>query len=144
LSFLGEAASRLGRLVDVMSQYTLLNQPPELSDVDLNTVVANVRAALSPYLTERRAMLISLQRAPKVRGNETLMTQVLQNLVMNGLQYNQSPEPRVDLTAGREGAHWVIDVRDNGLGIEARYLEHFPITLHRTRRRRSSWRTRLG
>jgi hypothetical protein len=31
LAFLGHAAARLDKLVDIMLQYTLLNQPPELA-----------------------------------------------------------------------------------------------------------------
>lgn len=122
LTFLGDTARRLGKLVDVMSQYTLLNQPPELGDVDLNRVLASIRGSLAPYLAERGAELVTPRRAPTIRGNETLMTQVLQNLIINGLQYNRSPAPRVEIAARRHADHWFIAVQDNGLGIEAEYL----------------------
>lgn len=122
LKFLGDAAARLARLVDVMSQYTLLNQPPALADVDLNRVVASVRASLSPYLAERRGVFDAPESAPIVCGNETLLIQVLQNLVFNGLQYNRSATPCVALSARRCDEDWVIEVRDNGLGVEAEYL----------------------
>ena len=122
LTYLSDAASRLGKLVDVMAQYTLLNQPPELADVDLGRIVATIRASLVPYLAELSAQFISPAQAPRVRGNETLMTQVLQNLVINGLQYNRSAVPRVELTARRDAETWIIDVVDNGLGIEPEYL----------------------
>jgi signal transduction histidine kinase len=122
LAFLSDAASRLGKLVDVMSQYTLLNQPPELADVDLGQVVESVRSSLAPYLAERAGQFISPARPPVVRGNETLMIQVLQNLVVNGLRYNRSPAPRVELSARRDHGHWIISLRDNGVGIEAAYL----------------------
>lgn len=122
LAFLGDAAGRLGRLVDVMSQYTLLNQPPELDDVDLNRVIAAVRASLSPYLEERAAEFVSPAHAPTVRGNETLMIQILENLTINGLKYNTSAVPRVEMTALCDDAHCVLTVSDNGIGIEAEYL----------------------
>lgn len=122
LAFLGDAARRLGKLVDVMSQYTLLNQPPKLENVDLVHVLAGVRASITPYLAERRGELVAPLNAATIFGNETLMTQVLQNLVINGLHYNQSPVPRVEVTARREPQHWAIEIRDNGLGIEQEYL----------------------
>jgi light-regulated signal transduction histidine kinase (bacteriophytochrome) len=122
LKFLGDAASRLGKLVDVMSQYTLLHQPPELAEVDLNGVVESVRASLSPYLAERGGVFVAPTRAPTVHANETLMTQVLQNLIYNGLLYNRSPTPCVELKTRRRGDDWLISVSDNGLGIESEHL----------------------
>jgi signal transduction histidine kinase len=122
LTFLTGAATRLGKLVDVMSQYTLLNQPPDLAEVDLGQVTDAVRSSLAPYLAERAGLFVSPARAPIIHGNETLMIQVLQNLVVNGLRYNRSPAPRVELSAASEDGHWIIDLRDNGVGIEAAYL----------------------
>jgi hypothetical protein len=122
LTFLGDAATRLARLVDVMLQYTLLNQPPELADVDLNSVLASVRGSLAPYLAERRAELVAPATATMIRGNEALLTQVLQNLVMNGLHYNRAEVPRVAVTAVRHRDHWTIAIADNGIGIEEEYL----------------------
>ena len=121
LGFLGHAATRLDKLVDVMLQYTLLNQPLELSNVDLNSVLATVGASLAPLLAERRAEFVAPERAPMVRGNETLLIQVLQNLIINGLHYNKSTVPRVEVSARSEGDNWVIEVRDNGVGIAAEY-----------------------
>ena len=39
LGFLVHAAGRLDKLVDVMVQYTLLSQPPQLTEVNLETVM---------------------------------------------------------------------------------------------------------
>jgi signal transduction histidine kinase len=122
LTFLSTAANRLGKLVDVMSQYTLLNQAPELGDVDLSQVVESVQASLAPYLAERGGEVVWPVSPPMVRGNETLMTQVLQNLVMNGLQYNRSPVPRVEITARSDAEQCTVTIKDNGIGIEPEYL----------------------
>jgi signal transduction histidine kinase len=122
LTFLGESARRLGRLVDVMSEYTLLNRVPDFSDVDLNQVLASVRASIAPYLAERCAEFDYPADIPKIRGNETLMIQILQNLVLNGLIYNEDASPRVDVSFQRDGDTWELQVRDNGIGIEAEYL----------------------
>jgi signal transduction histidine kinase len=122
LTFLQGAAGRLAKLVDIMSQYTLLNQPPELGKVDLNVVIASVSASLGPYLADRGADFVFPHDAPTVRGNETLMTQVVQNLVMNGLHYNRSVPPRVELIARDAPEGCVIEIVDNGIGIDTEYL----------------------
>ncbi|MDB5470528.1 MAG: Phytochrome, two-component sensor histidine kinase [Caulobacter sp.] len=122
LTFLSDAASRLARLVDVMSQYTLLNQPPELEDIDLGRVIGSVRASLSALLEERSGELVSTVDLPVIRGNETLLIQILENLVINGLTYNRSAVPRVEVAARPSGEDWIVEVRDNGIGVDAEYL----------------------
>jgi signal transduction histidine kinase len=122
LDFLIHAAERLDKLVDVMVQYTLLSQPPELSNVRLDAVVAAIRASLTPLLSELHAELEVKDERAVIRGNETLMIQVLQNLIVNGLRYNKSRVPRVEVLVRREAETYVIEVRDNGVGIAAEYL----------------------
>jgi signal transduction histidine kinase len=122
LAFLNTAARRLSKLVDVMSQYTLLNQPPEIDDVDLTEVVERIRASIEPYLADRGAILRLKGATPVLRGNDTLLAQVLQNLILNGLQYNKSTTPCVALSTQTRGGDCVIEVRDNGLGIDPDYI----------------------
>jgi signal transduction histidine kinase len=122
LGFLIHAAGRLDNLVDVMVKYTLLSQPPELTDVRLDTVIASIRSSLTPLLGELRGELAVRNIKTVVRGNETLMIQVLQNLIVNGLRYNRSATPRVEVVARSEGENCVIEVRDNGIGVEAEFL----------------------
>jgi signal transduction histidine kinase len=57
-----------------------------------------------------------------LRGNETLMIQVLQNLIVNGLRYNQSSTPRVEVVARGDAGNCVIEIRDNGIGVAPEFL----------------------
>jgi signal transduction histidine kinase len=122
LGFLNDAARRLGNLVDVMSQYTLLSQPPAIDDIALDEVLANLRLLLAPYIEERGAQ-VTFGPLPRVRGNEALVGQVLQNLVVNGLKYNTSPAPCVHIAGGEAAGDCVLRVKDNGIGIAPQYAE---------------------
>lgn len=122
LTFLGDAARRLGSLVDVMSQYTLLNKPPEIGPVDLSKVFAEVLASLGSYIGERGGV-VGIGEMPAVTGNEPLMTQVMQNLIVNGLKYNKSETPRVEVNGAMHLGRCLLTVRDNGIGIEEKFLD---------------------
>lgn len=124
LYFLRDAARRLGALVEVMSQYTLLNKAPELKAVDIDEVARGVRVSLDGYIAERKGAFIAEPTGLMVHGNSALLAQVLQNLVINGLRYNRSPTPQVTLTVEslRNGTRR-LRVRDNGIGIEESYIE---------------------
>jgi hypothetical protein len=122
LGYLSAAATRLGRLVDVMAQQTLLNEPPELSTISLSGVIESVKASLEPFLAECGGEIIAPKSAPRAYGNEVLMIQILQNLILNGLRYNKNRAPRVEIAVRHEGEHLFIDVADNGIGIDSLFL----------------------
>ena len=50
------------------------------------------------------------------------LTQVLQNLVANAIKFSKGV-PQVHVGAEREGDHWRMSVRDNGIGIAPEYAE---------------------
>jgi len=121
LEFLGQAAHRLSNLVDVMSQYTLLNQEPDLRPVALGTIISDVTNALVSEFEERNAILV-FEGDATLHGNRTLLGQVLQNLVVNGIKYNTCETPRVEVRAETADGECTIAIRDNGIGIDSQYL----------------------
>jgi signal transduction histidine kinase len=57
-------------------------------------------------------------------GDPTLIGQILNNLLDNALTYRcVHGTPRVRITSRRIGGHVVIEVVDNGIGIEPEYYE---------------------
>jgi signal transduction histidine kinase len=62
---------------------------------------------------------------PTVRGDETLLRQVLFNLVSNAVKYTKTRTPAIIEIGSRQGRQheWVIFVRDNGVGFDMRYAE---------------------
>lgn len=123
LAYLGSAARRLGALVDVLSQYSLLNRPCKTQPVDLELVLAEVREALSPVL-EQTGGRLTMDGAGTCYGNPVLLAQVLQILIANGLQHNDSPVPAVDVTVTLKASSCLIAVRDNGVGIDPKDLSY--------------------
>lgn len=122
LDYLSNAARRLGALVDVLSQYTLLNRPPEITAIDLGDVLGEVCVALDPMIRERGAGVI-VRVEGRCLGNAVIVGQVLQILIANGLQYNDAKAPEIDVETEFSDGQCRISVNDNGVGIEAAYLE---------------------
>ena len=120
--FLSNAAGRLSRLVDVMSQYALLGKAPDLVEVKVETVMLELEQALQPYVREHKAKL-DFEGSAIVKADKTLIFQILQNLVVNGFTYNMSAAPRVSVQASCKDDLCTIRVKDNGIGIPAEFLE---------------------
>ena len=122
LRFLSGSARRLSALVDMMSQYTLLNKPLEPELVRVGAVIDGVQESLATYIEERRG-LIEVSGDAFVSGNSTFLHQILQNLVVNGFKYNGSEQPKISLCTSSEEGCCLIKVADNGIGISPEYIE---------------------
>ena len=55
---------------------------------------------------------------PAVMANETMLTQLFQNLIGNSIKYRSALTPEIHIAAARSAEGWLFSVRDNGLGID--------------------------
>jgi len=61
---------------------------------------------------------------PAVHADELQLVQLFQNLVGNGIKYQNAGIPQVHISAAKKsGKTWIFSVKDNGLGIESQYFE---------------------
>jgi signal transduction histidine kinase len=88
---------------------------------ELADAVRTVGASLEAVLEERGARL-ETGALPRVEADPARVTQVLQNLIANGVKFCPPDRtPEVHVSAERVPAAWRVDVRDNGIGIDPRH-----------------------
>ncbi len=121
LRFIQSASGRLAELVDTMLDYAVLSQTVSCTDVHIGSVAEEVCTSLSNYIAQRNGR-VEIAADCSLFANKALLAQILQNLVINGLKYNQSPVPTVSIQIAAGNGHCDIMVRDNGIGIEEQYL----------------------
>ena len=117
LNVMVDAANRMRRLIrDVLafSRAGTLEKP--FGAVDLNQVLSVVVDNLSPRISDEHAEVL-VSRLPTVFADETQMIQLFQNLVGNGLKFNKSEHPKVEVCAEESRDEWKISVKDNGIGM---------------------------
>ena len=62
---------------------------------------------------------------PSVRGDHTLLKQVFQNLLSNAVKFNQASLKRISIGWRMlDDMQCEVAVRDNGIGIDTKYLDH--------------------
>jgi chemotaxis family two-component system sensor kinase Cph1 len=69
---------------------------------------------------------------------------VFQNLLGNALKFHTAAPPIVHISAERQEDAWVFAVRDNGIGIEAQYVERIFAVFQRLHTRREYPGTGIG
>jgi len=121
------ASALMGRLIEDLLNYSRLGrQTVTLKSVALDEVVADVMRQLQPRVAELGAEIHIADPLPLVRGDPTLLTQIILNLLDNALTYcKPGSPPRVELSCRTEpGSREVtISVTDHGIGIAAAQFE---------------------
>jgi light-regulated signal transduction histidine kinase (bacteriophytochrome) len=118
------AAQRMDTLLARMLDYSRLlgQQAQPLSRVDMNVVVQTALANLHLKIEETRATIVA-DALPQVSGDYVQLTELIQNLVGNGLKYRGAAPPQVLIRSEQRDTEWVFSIADNGVGIDPRYHE---------------------
>jgi signal transduction histidine kinase len=126
MRFVVEAARRMQVFIDGLLAYSRVTHETgggEAREVDSAQLLAVARADLSAAIQESGATLTCgpLPRISVAPGFE----QVFLNLIGNAIKYRK-PEvaPEIHIEAREDGDEWIFSVRDNGIGIEPRYLDY--------------------
>jgi light-regulated signal transduction histidine kinase (bacteriophytochrome) len=117
--FLVDASRRMRSLIhDVLSFSRAGEVTGELAEIDMNEVLATVRADLSERIRATGAEVSVEGPLPAVWGDRIRLGQLFTNLLTNGLKYNRSEHPCVVVRARCDDPSWaVFSVADNGIGI---------------------------
>ncbi|MDC0936937.1 ATP-binding protein [Pirellulales bacterium] len=112
-----EGVARMQRLITDLLAYSRVDSGANsCSEVDLNETFDDAAMLLSASIDELGAE-VTRDALPTVRGDGAQLSQLLQNLIGNGIKYCSEVTPRVHLSAEPLGSGWQIAVRDNGIGI---------------------------
>ncbi|WP_082967584.1 sensor histidine kinase [Paenibacillus oryzae] len=124
LESMNQEASRLHQLVEDLLQLVKLDQAPQLvlSKLMLNELLEEMEQQLA-ILAKDRELKLKLQNNVRVSGDSGKLKQVVLNLVQNAVQHTSSNGSiTVSLKAEEEFA--ILEVADNGTGIEETHLPH--------------------
>ena len=119
------AADKMHRLLDDLLELSRIGRvvhPPE--DVPLGGLVREALELLKGQLEPRGIVVEVAPDLPVVRADRRRLLEVLQNLLENAAKFSGGQErPRIELAMREDGGERVFFVRDNGRGIEPRFLE---------------------
>jgi len=111
----------LGELLELSRIGRLMN-PPEA--VSLSDVAEEAVAMVAGQIAARGVEVAVASEMPVVQGDRVRLVEVFQNLIDNAVKFIGDPErPRVEIGATEQHGEILCSVRDNGIGIEARYHE---------------------
>ncbi|AGZ39087.1 sensor histidine kinase [Actinoplanes friuliensis] len=144
IAFAVDGAQRMQRLINDLLAFSRIGRlTAGFTDVDLDHVMTEVKSQLEVRAGDDGE--ITWADLPTVEGEEPLLTTLLVNLVGNSLKFRRPDvPPKIHVTAEREEKEWRINVRDNGIGIEAEFADKVFVIFQRLHARDAYEGTGIG
>ena len=119
-----DAAARMQRLIEDLLAYSrVATGGRPFTPVTLNQVLQTVLSDLEPRIKEENAT-IQLGDLPTIIGDDIQLAQLFQNLISNGIKFHkEGVSPIIDIQSRLEGESCVIEVTDNGIGFDEKYID---------------------
>ena len=147
LGYIETRVKRLDNLLADLSNYSAIDfSEEELQDIDLNTVLNNVKDDLKLKIKESGAV-ISNNHLPTLRAREGHIYQLFQNLIQNSIKFQAPGEnnlPKIIIKSKQENNFHFITFEDNGIGIKEEHLEKIFVKFKRLHSRDTYDGTGLG
>jgi light-regulated signal transduction histidine kinase (bacteriophytochrome) len=131
IEFAVDGAKRMQQLINDLLAFSRVGRVTTgFAPVDLGQAFAQALTQLQSVVEEAGAT-VSADPLPTVRGEQSLLVQLFQNLVGNGVKFHGEAPPRVHVTVERSGDMWEFCCRDNGIGIEPQYEDKIFVIFQR-------------
>ena len=121
LDLLKGRAGKMQNLITAILDYSRLSttrSPKE--NVNVGELLDSIIDMISPPENFR---IIKDGEFPTLHTEKIKLKQVLQNLISNGIKYNDKQEGRIEITSRANGQFYYFSVKDNGKGIKKDYHE---------------------
>ena len=117
------ASDRIVMMIDGILNYSAMNASGNpIEKVDLNQIVENITSDLELVIQQKEAEL-HIDQLPDIEGSPILMHQLFYNLINNALKFSkQDIAPIISISCKQTNGMLEIKVKDNGIGIDQKYL----------------------
>jgi PAS domain S-box-containing protein len=123
INFAVDGAHRMQRLINDLLEYSrLTTRGKEFSETDACSVLGKAIRNLQIKIEDNGAVITNGE-LPKVKADEEQLIRIFQNLVDNAIKFRATENPRIHVDCRSKDNFWMFSVKDNGIGIDAKYKE---------------------
>lgn len=124
VDFAINGSQRMGQLINDLLEYARVgSEQVPFETIHPETLLLDILSLNDSLITEKGAT-VSWGPLPEIVGQKTAIQLLFQNLIMNGIKYQEPDHLPVIRISGRELSDaWLFSVEDNGIGIPAQYFE---------------------
>ena len=155
LARMRKAAARMSNLIeDLLAFSRVTTKGRSFTSVNLHTIVKEVIDDLEIRIADTKAT-IKIGELPTIHADAMQMRQLLQNLIANALKFNRDginpviqirsvSMPKTNTASGATIKYCQLEIEDNGLGFDEKYLDRIFAVFQRLHNRDSFEGTGIG
>jgi PAS domain S-box-containing protein len=112
---------RLHNFIDAILSYSRIGRTQlKVEKFDLQLLVERIIDLFEPL---HNTKIIIPDKLPIISGEKVRIGQVFQNLISNGLKYNDKTNKVIKISYKENKAFYIFEIEDNGMGIKTKYFE---------------------
>lgn len=124
LDFINKSGKQLNQLIDDVANFQKIGSDyfDEYKKIDTNHIVRTIINGIEPSLEERNAKVV-FSNLPIIYSNQSLVFLVFKSLIENGIKYNESLVPTIQIKYEKKPDMHCFLFHDNGIGIDPEFHE---------------------
>lgn len=123
IGFAVDGAKRMQAMIGGLLEYSRVEtRGKQFVQVKCEEVLQAVIDNLQMTIADSGAQLTH-ESLPVVTGDFNQLTQLFQNLIINGIKFRKLEQPHVHISALLKDREWVFAIHDDGIGIEPKYFD---------------------
>ncbi|MDD2760158.1 MAG: ATP-binding protein, partial [Methylomonas sp.] len=120
LEFVLDGARRMDAMIVSLLEYSRVGRKMESkSEIVSRQALDEALFFLEPVIRQAKALIDIAGEWPSIVADLDELTRLFQNLIGNALKYQeQDSEPKIWISSRLVGGDWLVEVKDNGIGID--------------------------
>ncbi|MFN8322741.1 MAG: ATP-binding protein [Chitinophagales bacterium] len=144
IEFANKGASNLQYLIrDLLAYSRITRTELKKVKVDMNELIREVIRNIQIEMKEKNVSVVYQDLCP-LQADRNLLMLVVQNLLLNGVKYNQSATPEIQITCSAHDKEILYCFADNGIGIKPEHQQRIFEPFHRLHSKNEYPGTGLG
>ncbi|MEM7369134.1 MAG: chemotaxis protein CheB [Bacteroidota bacterium] len=107
-------------IVNVLKYSTLDRENAPVEVVNTKEMVDQLAETVKHAMPKQKVNIV-VGELPEIMANPAHLLQLFQNLIENGLKFNEKKNKQIHIFHKQHDGHWIFAIKDNGIGIEAKY-----------------------
>lgn len=125
LNIIRDSSNHMRELIDDLLTFSRVNTTKTVyEEVDVEEMLNSILTDLQPDIMKYEAAVEVREIPKKIVADRTKIRQVFQNLIANGMKFQEEEiKAKVTISGTEQASEWKFEVEDNGIGIDPKHID---------------------